>query len=69
MLTEVRRKSGVTQRELALMTGLNQSTISKIERGQQRVDIETAFKISKALNADIKEVFSLPPVKKEEPQC
>lgn len=39
MLRKDRKESGVTQVELARKLGLTQSQISKIERGENRLDI------------------------------
>ena len=39
LIKEFREKSGVTQVELAKMLGLTQSLVSKIERGERRLDI------------------------------
>lgn len=42
-IKQTRRELGVTQAELAAMLGLNQSTISRLERGALEVDARTAL--------------------------
>ncbi|AEG31622.1 helix-turn-helix domain-containing protein [Thiomicrospira cyclica] len=39
MLIQLRKNSGLTQSELAEYIGVDQSFISKIERGERRLDI------------------------------
>ena len=39
LLAEKREKSGLTQSELAKRLGLTQSTVSKFERGDRRLDV------------------------------
>lgn len=54
-----RRKSGVTQAELARRLGKSQSLISLIERNQRRVDIIEFVEICRALKLDPNAVFRL----------
>lgn len=42
-IKQTRRTLGVTQAELAALLGLNQSTISRLERGALEVDARTAL--------------------------
>lgn len=42
-IRQTRRELGVTQAELAALLGLNQSTISRLERGALEVDARTAL--------------------------
>ena len=39
LLVERRQRSGLTQSELAKKLGLTQSTVSKFERGDRRLDV------------------------------
>lgn len=48
-LTKLRRKLGLTQRELAKMSGVSQSLISKIERGRISPSYEAVRRIFQAL--------------------
>ena len=52
VLTEARRRSGLTQTELALKLGKDQSYVSLIERSQRRVDVVEFVVIARALGAD-----------------
>jgi transcriptional regulator with XRE-family HTH domain len=52
MLTELRRKKGVTQAALAGLLGMPQSYVSKYELGERRVDLIEAFEICRVLDAD-----------------
>ncbi len=51
-LRYLRGKSGYTQEQLAEMTGLSVSHISKVESGQRRVGMKTYINILQALNVD-----------------
>jgi DNA-binding XRE family transcriptional regulator len=48
-LKEVRKKSGLTQIQLAEAIGADQSDISKIERGERRLDVVELVYICRAL--------------------
>ena len=48
-LREARRASGVTQEELARRLKQTQSTISKIERGERRLDVIELRRVCRAL--------------------
>ena len=50
-IAEARDKSGLSQKELAKLTGIDQSDISKIERGVGNPSVNTLDRIAKALNA------------------
>src|ERR1700674_2324056 len=49
MVTLARESRGLTQTELAKMTGVPQGTISKVESGTVQISQELAGKISRAL--------------------
>jgi len=49
-LAGARDREGVTQRELAKMTGIPQRHISEMENGKRPIGKETAKKLGKALN-------------------
>ena len=52
------KESGMTQQELAKMTGLEPSHVSKIILGKRRcISLPIAFKISQALKKPIEEIF------------
>lgn len=48
-MKEARLARGLTQRDLAALTGLSVGSISEIERGQQNITAETIQKIADAL--------------------
>jgi transcriptional regulator with XRE-family HTH domain len=56
-LREIRTKKGISQEQLARDSSLNRTYISKIERGERNVSIETAYRLAQALSIPIKELF------------
>ncbi|MBQ1406908.1 MAG: helix-turn-helix domain-containing protein [Eubacterium sp.] len=49
-----RAERGISQKELAVMTGIDQSDISKIERGTANPSVNTLRRIADALGAELK---------------
>lgn len=58
VLTEARRKSGLTQVQLAELVGKDQTFISIIERGQRRVDVLEFVALARAMKADPAKLFA-----------
>ena len=58
LLRSVREEAGVTQVELADRLGIEQSTISKIERRERRVDVAELRRICIALGVPFVEFIS-----------
>ena len=58
-LKEARKKSGLTQRELAERVGMIQSEISRIERDGERVTVRLLNKVAKGMNMRVKVSFEL----------
>ncbi len=56
-IKEIRSKKGLSTYQLAELTGISQSTISKLENEKRKVDIETLQKIADALEISIEEFF------------
>ncbi len=56
-IRRLRFERNMTQEELALRTGVSRQTIMSIERGRTNPSILLAYKISRALNVDVTEVF------------
>lgn len=50
---ELRKAKGITQEELAKLVGTRRPNISRIERGEQNVSIETMYKLVKALDGEL----------------
>ena len=48
-IREIMQRRGITQRELSEMTGIAQSTLSRIINEQKEVNLKTAKIISRAL--------------------
>jgi putative transcriptional regulator len=55
----LRFEKGMTQEELAVRTGVSRQTIMSIENGNTNPSVLLAFKIAKALEMPITEVFSI----------
>ena len=55
-LTEIIKESGYSQREIADMTGIMQSTISKYMNGKMMPSVKNIVNLSYALNCDIREL-------------
>lgn len=49
-LVQARKAAGITQTELAAKLGKPQSYVSKIERGERRVDVVEFLEIAEALD-------------------
>lgn len=52
LLTEFLEPLNISQYRLAQATGLSQSRISEIVRGKRSITIQTALRLSRALNVD-----------------
>lgn len=57
-LVGVRQKAGVTQRELARRLGRAHSYVSRIEKGDRRLDVPEMIQWCEVLGADPVEVMS-----------
>ncbi len=54
MIHTLRRKRGLSQRELARLTGTRQSAIARLEGGGENVTIARLQKIASVLNAHVR---------------
>ncbi len=52
LLADARRAQGLTQVELARKLGRPQSFISKVERGERRLDVVEFLEVARALRVD-----------------
>ena len=53
----LRKKLKLTQASLASSAGMEESALQRIEAGRTNPTIKTFYKVSKALNVDIKDLF------------
>lgn len=58
-LKELRARDGLSQTELAKLTGSSRQTISLIERGDYLPSILIAMKIAKVFQLPVDDVFSI----------
>ena len=58
-LREKRQEKGFTQKELAKILGLNQSSISDWENDISRPDLETIFELCKLFNVTIYDLLGI----------
>jgi putative transcriptional regulator len=61
---ELRLARNLTRQQLADRVGVHYQTIGYLERGEYSPSLILAFKIAKALDAEVPEVFSIKPFKK-----
>lgn len=52
-LRKFREKRGLSTNDLSKLTGISQSTISKLENGKRKIDLEILQIIADALNVNI----------------
>lgn len=52
-IIELRKAKGITQEELAKLVGTKRFIISRIERGEQNMSIETMYKLAKVLSGEL----------------
>lgn len=58
-IRELRFGKRMTQEELAVRTGVSRQTIMSIENGQTNPSVLLAFKIAKAFETEVTEVFQV----------
>jgi transcriptional regulator with XRE-family HTH domain len=56
-LSEIRRKRGFTQEELAIKVNLHRTYIGFIEQGKRNPSISNVYKIAKVLKVSLRELF------------
>ncbi len=56
-IRKYRKLAGLSQEALAFETGSERSYMGAVERGEKRASIFTLYKISKALNIQISDLF------------
>lgn len=56
-VTDLRKRSGLTQEDFAFACGINRTYIGEIERGEKNVSLDYIAKIAEGLNITLKELF------------
>jgi len=56
-IVEMRRKAGLSQRQLAARLGRERNLVGRLEVGQRRLDVVEFYSICKACDADLKNVL------------
>jgi transcriptional regulator with XRE-family HTH domain len=56
-LRELRKERGLTQAELARQIGIQQSDLSRMEKGEYRVSLDNLFKILGVFDLDLADFF------------
>lgn len=54
---KIRKHRGLTLAQMEALCGLQETKLSKIERGKINIEFQTILKIAKALQVEIKEIF------------
>jgi transcriptional regulator with XRE-family HTH domain len=62
-LREIREAQGLSQIEVSQATGLSQSSICRIERGEYNPSLSTLKEIARALNCSLGELLGETPYK------
>ena len=58
-IAEMRKKKGLTIRQLEYKTGISKSTLSRIENNETKLYLELLEKISKALDCRVQDLFDI----------
>jgi transcriptional regulator with XRE-family HTH domain len=69
VLLRARRRAGLSQRALAHALGKANSHVTRIERGQRRIDLLEFHAIARALGADPVGLFAELAAELERPEC
>lgn len=56
-IREIRKAKGISQEQLALLTGIDRSYLGRIERGEVSVTVEKLDQIAKMLGINIKDLL------------
>jgi len=62
LLTEARRKKGISQEMLADQLGLSRTSITNIEKGRQPVQLHNLYLIARLLAVELKELLPSPQI-------
>lgn len=58
-IAEIRKKKGLTVRQLEYKTGISKSTLSRLENNETKLYLELLEKISKALDCRVQDLFDI----------
>lgn len=58
-ITKIRKKKGLTTKELGYLCDMEKSNLIPIEKGRINVTISTLVKIAKSLEVDLRELFCI----------
>ena len=64
----IRKENGVTQVELAETLGVTQSMVSRIEKGDLRLNGEVIIKLAKLFKVSTDELLGVKPIKNDQPE-
>ncbi|ASF16259.1 MULTISPECIES: helix-turn-helix domain-containing protein [Shewanella] len=53
-LREERKRRGISQEKIALLTEIDRSYMGRIERGEVNITLEKAYQLAEALGCDIR---------------
>lgn len=56
-IKKIRNEKRISQEELAFSCGLHRTYVSDVERGARNVSIDNIYKISRALDLSLKDLF------------
>jgi transcriptional regulator with XRE-family HTH domain len=56
-IVETRNSKGISQEKLAIISGIDRSHMGFIEQGRRRPTLATLFKIARALDLSLEELF------------
>lgn len=56
-LRAARERTGLTQHELGLATGLGQATVSNLEQGKRKIMVHEAVKLANVLGIDLRDLL------------
>ncbi|MCS6123996.1 helix-turn-helix transcriptional regulator [Shewanella xiamenensis] len=56
-LREERKRRGISQEKVALLTEIDRSYMGRIERGEVNITLEKAYQLAEALGCDIRELL------------
>ncbi len=58
-LIKFRKEKGLTQKEIAIMLGINPAAVSNWESGRNSVDIENLLRLSKVLSVSLVDIYGI----------